>query len=668
MNWVDHKVDDGVAVLTYHFERGGPCGPELLAQLRQQIELAFGDPATEAIVIDHVGSSLSDCRTRALVIERTLRLAMSEVVAVLDHSIKPTALAARGSVDGCWLELAAACTVRVTAEDVILGSTEAGLGMIPRARGTQTVPRLVGAEWALKMLAEGALVTAEIAKKIGLVDQISPDPVASAISILAPLRNASCPHTFERKVNSVEPGFFDGYLARNARRFRGNDAPASVVDMVRAAITLPYEDAVRLEAATAIRLESEQNHKSLFYAARAEMEAGHVPGLDPAVSSPISNVAVIGSGTMGSGITLAFLAAGFPVVLYERDPAALARGMTQIRSGLQKNVEARRMTEAQSEQALAGLTPVTDMSALDAADLIVEAAYEEMSVKRDIFSQLDRIARPGALLASNTSYLDLDLIAAATSRPADVIGLHFFSPANVMKLLEVVKGARTSDQALATGLDLARRLGKIGVVSGNAFGFIGNRMLAVRRREAEAMTVEGALPQQIDAVLERFGIAMGPFRVSDLSGLDLGWSAQTSTGATLKERMCEAGRRGQKVGAGYYDYDQDGRPQASSATLAIIAQFARDSGVEQREFTDGEILDRLLWPMVDEGAQLLSERVAIRESDIDAVWLNGYGWPRWTGGPMYHARQVGVQEVIRCLEGMGREVSNGLRQLALITN
>jgi 3-hydroxyacyl-CoA dehydrogenase len=303
------------------------------------------------------------------------------------------------------------------------------------------------------------------------------------------------------------------------------------------------------------------------------------------------------------------------------------------------------------------------MTALAPCDLIIEAAYETMDVKQSIFGALDAIAKPGAVLATNTSYLDVDSIAAVTTRPQDVVGLHFFSPANIMKLLEIVRAGQTAPDVLATALALAKRIGKQPVVAGNAWGFIGNRMLTVRRREAETMVVEGASPQQVDRVLQDFGFAMGPFGMADLAGLDLGWSVEASTGSTIRERLCEAGRRGQKSRAGFYDYDEAMNANISDEADAIISEFARDQGILRRSFSDAEVLDRLLWPMIDEGAKLLAEGVAQRASDIDVVWLHGYGWPRWTGGPMFHARQTGIDEVCRRLETIGVVPSDALRKL-----
>lgn len=399
------------------------------------------------------------------------------------------------------------------------------------------------------------------------------------------------------------------------------------------------------------------------YIARAEADALKVEGLGHSGVRTIGSVGVIGGGTMGRGIATALLCAGYPVTLVERDAATLDRAVAEVTDILSGNSATGRMTADRAAEASARLSPASDIALLGGCDLIIEAAYESMPVKQDIFAQLDRTAKRGALLASNTSYLDIAEIASATARPQDVLGLHFFSPAHIMKLLEVVRTKDTAPDAIATAIALARKIGKKPVVAGNAFGFIGNRMLAIRRAEAEALILEGVTPDRVDRVVESFGFKMGPFRMGDLAGLDLGWTAETSTGATIRERLCEAGRRGQKAGAGFYDYDERRRPVVSTEALEIIAGLARDKGSAQREWSDEAILDRMILPMVDEAARILAEGIAARESDVDVVWLYGYNWPRHTGGPMRYARTLGLDEVCARLDAMGRPPSDALLQL-----
>jgi 3-hydroxyacyl-CoA dehydrogenase len=523
----------------------------------------------------------------------------------------------------------------------------------------------VGVKNALEIIAFGNPVTARAAHEMGLVDVIAEgDLLQSAIAQANKVVGRPPRRTREQVAEKVDDAVYDEFARSNSRKFDRLDAPPAIIASVRAATELPFEQGVAREREIFLKLREGPQNEALRHVFFAEREAAKVPGIDSVVPREISRVGVVGSGTMGSGIAIALHVAGYPVTLYERDPAALDRGCQHIRAVLEANANAGRMTREAADAALNALQPVTAMEALSDVDLVIEAAYETMEVKRAIFSELDRIARPGAILASNTSYLDLDAIAQVTSRPSDVIGLHFFSPAHVMKLLEIVRGVETATDVIATAFVLAKCIGKRAVLSGNAWGFIGNRMLAVRREQAEAMAVEGASPAQVDKVMEAFGMAMGPFRVGDLAGLDLGWTPETSSGSTIRERLNEAGRRGQKTGKGFYDYDEKRRPVSSQETLDIIAGFARDRGIVQRAFTDEEILDRLLWPMVNEGASILADGIALRESDIDVVWINGYGWPAWNGGPMFHARRTGHGEVIRRLEELGIQPSAGLRKLA----
>ncbi|WP_322966360.1 3-hydroxyacyl-CoA dehydrogenase [Sphingomonas fuzhouensis] len=400
------------------------------------------------------------------------------------------------------------------------------------------------------------------------------------------------------------------------------------------------------------------------YIGWAEAEAERYPGIEDVAPRPVRAIGVVGGGTMGVGIAIALLSSGYSVTIVDRNPAAVGRAVDGIERTIGDNAASGRIGPDAAAKASAALRFSTDIAALGHVDLAIEAAFETMAVKQAIFRELDRVLRPGAVLASNTSYLDIAAIAAVTDRPADVLGLHFFSPAHIMKLIEIVRTPATAMDVIATGLAVARRLGKRPVVAGNAYGFIGNRMLAVRRQEAEGLLLDGVSPERIDLIVEGFGFRMGPFRIGDLAGLDLGWSAETSTGSTIRERLCDAGRRGEKTRAGFYDYGDDRRPRPSAEALEIIAGFARDRGHQPRAWTDEAILDRMLLPMIDEGAQLLAEGVAQRESDIDVVWINGYGWPRRTGGPMYHGREIGLADIEGKLAALGRTPSPALQTLA----
>ncbi len=654
-----------IAVLTLDNPPVNAISQAVRQALVDGLERANVDPDVAALVIACAGRTFFAGADLKEFGKPSTRPFLTEVVDTIEASNKPVVAAIHGTALGGGLEVAMACHYRVARSDARLGLPEVKLGLMPGARGTQHLPRLVGVERALEIIALGNPVSGEVAGEIGLVDEVVEDDLlAAAVAKAQAVRALPVRRTREQAAAPVSDEVYDAFLARNARKFRGLDAPPAIVASIKAATQLPFDEGASREREIFLQLREGPQNEALRHVFFAERQTAKVPGVETATPRKFTSAAVIGSGTMGSGITIALLQAGLPVTLYERDSAALERGLSHIAKVLEGNVKADRMSRQAADKALADLSPVQDLAALSSAELIIEAAYEEIGVKQAIFADLDKVARNGAILASNTSYLDLDDIAAATSRPADVIGLHFFSPANIMKLLEVVRGAQTGDDVIATAFDLAKRLKKIAVLSGNAWGFIGNRMLAVRRKQAELMAVEGADPARVDAVIEQFGLAMGPFRVGDLAGLDLGWTPENSTGSTIRQRLCEAGRRGQKTGAGFYDYDDAGKPVASAKARSIIAGFARDNGIEQRDFTDEEILDRLLWPMVDEGAQLLAEGIAQRESDIDVVWINGYGWPAWTGGPMFHARQTGYAEVIRRLGALGIVASDGLMSLA----
>ncbi|MCB2046053.1 MAG: 3-hydroxyacyl-CoA dehydrogenase, partial [Novosphingobium sp.] len=531
---------------------------------------------------------------------------------------------------------------------------------------------LIGVAKALEMTAHGAPIGAAEAKELGLVDAIvEGDPLQAALEFARTVvADGTQPRrTSERDDKLGDAGnaaLFDEFLAKNARKFRGLDAPAAIVALMRKTLTMPFAEAVRLEREGFLALREGPQSKALRHAFFAEREAAKVPGIGKDTPRlKIEKVAVIGAGTMGSGIALAFLQSGFEVILIEVAQAGLDRGVTTIDKTLAKNVAQGRMSEDKAARTRNALTPTLEFEKVAEADLVIEAVFELMEVKQDIFRKLDLHARPDAILATNTSYLDINEIASVTSRPQQVIGLHFFSPANIMKLLEVVRTDKTSDSVLASALDLAKAIRKVAVVARVCYGFIGNRMLSVRRVETEALLLAGASPYDLDRVVEGFGMAMGPCRIGDLAGLDLGWTPENSTGNTVKERLCEMDRRGMKNGAGFYDY-VDGKPQESPAVLTMIDAFRAEKGVTPRSFGDEEILQHMLYPMMNEGAKILEEGIALRASDIDVVWLFGYGWPRWTGGPMFLADQIGLPAIVEALErmGPGHEPAALLRRLA----
>ncbi|MDX3898924.1 MAG: 3-hydroxyacyl-CoA dehydrogenase NAD-binding domain-containing protein [Sphingobium sp.] len=658
------KVRDRIALLTLDNPPVNALSQAVRAAIADAVARITGDEAIDALVIACAGRTfIAGADIRELGKPATEPL-LPALVDLLEASAKPIIAAIHGTALGGGLELAMGCHYRIASPGTQLGLPEVNLGLMPGAGGTQRLPRLIGADEALPMIAFGTSINETKALSLGLLDLIaSEDLVETAISFAMSVVDRPLQRTRDRTAVVSYPQFFEDFLTSNARKFRGRDAPPAIVEAVRASIERPFDEGAMHERQAFLALRESAQSAALRHLFFAEREAAKVAGLEGTVPREIRTVGVIGAGTMGTGIAINFLLAGLPVTLMEANQAAIDRGIATIQKTLSQSAASGRISQKAADMAHGLLGHTLAMDDLGTVDLVVEAAFELMEVKTLIFSALGKIAKPGAVLASNTSYLDLDAIAASSGRAADVIGLHFFSPANIMKLLEIVRGRETADDVLATALALAKRIRKTPVVSGNAFGFIGNRMLAVRRREAEAMLAEGVSPYSIDAAIEGFGFAMGPFKIGDLAGLDLGWSAEASAGETIRERLCEAGRRGQKTSAGFYDYDEKRRASVSPAAMAIIKAFAREKGAQPREIDAETIVQRLLWPMVAEGALILQEGIAQRQSDVDVVWTTGYGWPTHTGGPMYWGQTVGFDRIADALEGWGNYPVDALRAL-----
>jgi 3-hydroxyacyl-CoA dehydrogenase len=436
---------------------------------------------------------------------------------------------------------------------------------------------------------------------------------------------------------------FDRFRKTNARKFRGFDAPEAIIRCIEAATRLPYEEGLKFEREEFRKLLNGTQSAAQRYAFFAEREVWKVPGLTGDTSKrPIKSIGIVGAGTMGGGIAMNFANAGLPVTIVEATREALDRGLGIIRTNYESSAKKGRLSASDVENRMGLMTGTLDIGDLGQADLIVEAVFENMDVKKEVFRKLDRIAKPGAILASNTSYLDVNEIAAVTGRPGDILGLHFFSPANVMRLVEVVRAAKTADDVLATCLDMAKKIRKIAVTVRVCHGFVGNRMLAKRQQEANKLILEGAMPWDVDRVLYDFGMPMGPFQMGDLAGLDIGWTRETSRSSTIREVLCEQGRRGQKTGAGFYDYDDRRTPSPSLVVEKIILDFSAKQGISRRPIGDDEILERCVFPMINEGAKILEEGITLRASDIDVIWINGYGWPVYRGGPMFYGDTIGV--------------------------
>jgi 3-hydroxyacyl-CoA dehydrogenase len=534
------------------------------------------------------------------------------------------------------------------------GLPEVNLGLLPGAGGTQRLPRVVGVEKTLAMVTSGVPIGAAEAHKLGLVDQlVEGDLRTEALAFARDKAAQGGGHPRVRdnddKLQSAKdnPEIFAATRKMLARKTRGFLAPEYNIRCIEAAVNQPFDEGLKTEGKLFAELMAGPQSQAQQYFFFSERQAGKVPGLaEDAKELPIAKVGVIGGGLMGGGISMNFANVGVPVTIVETSQEALDRGLGTIRKNYENTARKGRLTEEAVEQRCGLIQGTLDMADLADCDLIIEAVFENMAVKKDIFTRLDGIAKQGAILASNTSALDLNEIASVTSRPESVIGLHFFSPANVMKLLEVVRGEKTSDDVIKTGMALAKRIRKVAVLVGVCPGFVGNRILFMRQIEASKLALEGAPIQQVDKVLFDFGFPMGAFQMGDLAGLDLGWDKDNSDPMDVKDRLCELGRRGQKTSAGYYDYDEKRQPTPAAVTAELFAEVAAAQGISQGDISDEEILDRCLLPMINEGAKILDEGIAVRASDIDVTYVYGYGWPVYRGGPMHYANSLGLDKVL----------------------
>ena len=589
------------------------------------------------------------------------------LVDLIEASEKPVVAAVHGTALGGGCEVALACHYRIAVPSAKFGLPEVKLGILPGAGGTQRLPRVAGVELALEMATKGDPISAKAAQAAGLVDRLAGEDSLTADAVAYANEVAAArplPRTSEKAVKA-DPGVFDAFRKTNAKRFRNMDAPAEIIAVIEETADKSYAEGVQRERMGFMKLimgTQSAAMRHIFFAERKAAKIDDVP--EDTKLRDIKRVGVIGAGTMGGGISMNFLSAGIPVTIVEMQQEALDRGTGTIRKNYEATAAKGRMTAEQVEAAMGALKPTLSLDDLADCDLIIEAVYENMDVKKDIFGKLDKIAKPGAILASNTSYLNIDEIAASTSRPQDVLGLHFFSPANVMKLLEVVRGAKTAGDVLATAMDVAKKIKKVAVVAGVCHGFIGNRMLMPRQVEAMKLLMEGATPEQVDRVHVEFGMPMGPFQMSDLAGVDIGWHRDPARIESIRDALAAENRWGQKTKAGFYDYDDKRNPSPSPRVAEIIEDFRKKTGTAQHEVTDQEIVERTLYPMVNEGALILQEGMAQRASDIDVVWIYGYGWPVYRGGPMFWADTVGLKTIVEGLEKHGFTVAQLLKDKA----
>ena len=646
-----HLERDGdVAVIVIDNPPVNAGSAEVRRGLLDAIEAVGHDDAFKAAVLIGAGKTFiagSDLREFGQPLQAPQ---LPEVIAAIEACAKPVVAALHGAALGGGFELALGCDARVAAAGTVVGLPEVTLGIIPGAGGTQRLPRLVGMPKAIELACSGARVPSAQALALGLIDREVEGELRAAAAAHARGLAGTKSRVRDRGVPAAEPQAVEQASAAALKAGKRRPAVRAAIEAVTSAAQLPIDEGLARERAVFQELRVSREAFALRHQFFAERDSARLPELEGVAARAVQCVVVIGAGTMGSGIAISALDAGFDVALLEQDEAALRRGAERIREHYAGRVQAGKLKASAAAQCEARLQCTTDWAVLASADLVIEAVFEDLDVKRQVFARIDGLARPGAVLASNTSYLDLDLIARATRRPQDVIGLHFFSPANVMRLLEVVRGAATAPDALATGLALAKRLRKLPVVTGNAFGFIGNRIYAAYRRQCEFMIEEGAWPEQVDAALEAFGFAMGPFAVADLSGLDIAWRMRQAQAATraryvhIPDRLGEAGRLGRKTGAGYYLYESGSRGrQVDPAVHALIEQASADKGIVRRALSDEEIQRRALLAMVNEAARLLGEGVARSAGDVDVVLVNGFGFPRWEGGPVFWARERGPE-------------------------
>ncbi|MGH8295709.1 MAG: 3-hydroxyacyl-CoA dehydrogenase NAD-binding domain-containing protein [Steroidobacteraceae bacterium] len=665
MGRVHFEVSGAAALLRLDNPPVNSLGHELRRAIVEALARAEDDRAVEAIVIMGSGKGFSGgADIREFGTPRSLAPpTLHGVLRAVEDCTKPVIAAIEGICMGGGLELALSCHYRIAAASARLALPEVKLGLLPGAGGTQRLPRLIGVEAALNIIVSGKTVSADELRATPLLDAMATGDLATfaldfAHTVVAEQRGTKRVRDLPIRMPDAE-----AYLqfARNRVKSKTGPypAPLACVEAVAAAVQQPFESGLRRERELFAGLMATPESAALRHIFQAERAASHIKGLPEGIAiRPIHRVGVVGAGTMGGGITMSFINAGLPVTLLETTQEALERGLSTIRRNYQGALRKGSLTEASLEQRLALITPTLRYEALREGDLVVEAVFEDLDVKRQVFERLDEVVKPGAILASNTSTLDIDAIARFTRRPKEVIGLHFFSPANVMRLLEVVRGAQTADDILATAMTLAKTIGKIAVVAGVCDGFIGNRMVARYGMAAHDLLIAGALPQQIDAALQAFGMAMGPFRMADLAGLDIGRAVRKRRAAQFPDEdfanvadiLCQGGRLGQKTGAGFYRYEA-GRREAipDPAVTAIIERFRESKAVAPRTVSDAEILERCLYALINEGARIVDEGIAQRSSDVDLVYLNGYGFPAYRGGPMFYADSVGLNTVARAL-------------------
>jgi 3-hydroxyacyl-CoA dehydrogenase len=659
---VDLAVAGEIGVLTLNNPPVNALSQQLRAGIVQGMQQAIDNSAIKAVVLICEGKTFIAGADITEFGKPPQSPSLIDVEDSIENSPKPVIGAVHGTALGGGFEVALCCHYRVAVPSAKVGLPEVNLGLLPGAGGTQRLPRIVGPEQALEMVTSGKHVDAKTAAAAGVFDELVPEgqlragAIEYAKQVLAEKRPLKKVRELSAKVEAArgKPELFANFRKANERKFRGLLAPEYNIRCIEAAVNLPFDAGMQVERKLFTELLGGTQSAAQRYVFFAERQVWKIPDVpEDTPTLPVAKVGIIGAGTMGGGIAMNFANAGIPVTLVETKQEALDRGLAVIRKNYETTAQRGRLTLADVEKRMGLLSGSLELDKLADCDLVIEAVFENMPVKKEVFAKLDRIVKQGAILATNTSALDINEIATAVKRPEVVIGMHFFSPANVMRLLEVVRAAKTAKPVIATAMQLAKKIGKIAALVGVCPGFVGNRILYARQQQAQALLMEGAMPWDVDKVLYDFGMPMGPFAMSDLAGLDLGWIKEKSSSSTIREVLCEMDRRGQKTGAGFYDYDEKRNARPSPVTEKIVKDFMAKQGGTPRQISAQEILERCTYPMINEGAKILEEKIAIRPSDIDIVWINGYGWPVYRGGPMFYGDTVGLQTVVEKLKEYG---------------
>ena len=658
------EVKDNIAILTLNSPPVNALSAPVREGLDKGIRQAIKDSRVDAIILICTGRTFIAGADISEFGKEPKGPSLFEVQDELENSPKPIIAAIHGTALGGGLEVALTCHYRIAVPSAKCGLPEVSLGLLPGAGGTQRLPRLVGVEQALKMVTSGIHLSADKCLKSGLIDklanegQLMDDSILFAKEILSenkPLRKV---RDINEKVEAARGNeeLFSDFRKSIARKTRGFLAPEYNIQCIEAAVNQSFDEGIKIEKNLFLKLITGNQSAAQRYFFFSQRQVAKIPDIPKETEKKeIKEIGIIGAGTMGGGIAMNFANAGLPVTIIEQSQERLDKGIGIIRKNYENTASKGRITIQDVEHRMSLISGDVSMEALSNKDMIIEAVFENMELKKEIFSKLNTIAKQGAILATNTSGLDINEIASTTNRPESVIGLHFFSPANVMKLLEVVRGEKTSKEVIATSMAIAKSIGKVAALVGVCPGFVGNRILAQRQREANKLILEGALPWDIDNALFDFGFPMGPFAMSDLAGLDIGWNKETSRGETIREKLCEGGRFGQKSGKGFYIYDENRNKSPDPEVEDLIKTFAQEKQIKTRSIEKEEILQRCLYPMINEGFKILEEGMAIRASDIDIVWINGYGWPVYEGGPMFYGNQIGFGKILDWLKKMEEE-------------